>query len=56
MFQLQKMRTLQLVGETLTLLERDADDQGNWYTNGEGEEIHISDTELQGDPPSYWEL
>lgn len=39
----------------MTLLERDAEDQGNWYTNKEGEEIHISDAELRGDPPTYWE-
>ena len=50
------METLELAGETLTLFERDIDNQGNWYTNGEGEEIHISDAELRGDPPSYWEL
>jgi hypothetical protein len=49
------METLELAGETLALLERDAEDQGNWYTNKEGEEIHISDAELRGDPPTYWE-
>ena len=36
MFRLQKMQTLQLVGETLTLLQKDVD--GNWYTNEDAEE------------------
>ena len=54
MFRLQKMQTLQLAGETLTLLQKDID--GNWYTNEDAEEIYISHAELRGDPPSYWEL
>jgi hypothetical protein len=45
------METLKLVGETLTLLEKEVD--GNWYTNEDGEEIYISLSELRGELPHF---
>ena len=45
------MKTLELVGEMLTFLESDGN--GNWYTNEDGEEIYISNSELRGDPPHF---
>ena len=45
------MKTLELVGETLTFLESDGN--GNWYTNEDAEEIYISNSELLGDPPHF---
>ena len=48
------METLELVGETLTLIEKEVD--GNWYKAEDGEEVYISLAELRGDSPSYWEF
>jgi len=45
------MKTLELVGETLTFLESDGN--GNWYTNEDAEEIYISNSELRGDSPHF---
>lgn len=50
-FNTRSMKTLELVGETLTFLESDGN--GNWYTNEDAEEIYISNPELRGDAPHF---
>ena len=46
-----KIETIEVAGETLTLIEKER--EGNWYSNEDAEEIYISREELSGELPHF---